>query len=56
MSISWKGNIEQYAGRLHRGYKGKNEVQIYDYGDIRVPLCDSMYRKRLKDYMAAGLW
>ena len=54
MPISWKGNIEQYAGRLHREYKGKNEVQIYDYVDIRIPLCDSMYRKRLKGYMAAG--
>lgn len=56
MPISWKGNIEQYAGRLHREYKGKNEVQIYDYVDIRAPLSDSMHRKRLKDYMAAGLW
>jgi DNA primase small subunit len=54
MPISWKGNIEQYSGRLHREYKGKNEVQIYDYVDIRIPLCDSMYRKRLKGYMAAG--
>lgn len=54
MPISWKGNIEQYAGRLHREYKGKDEVKIYDYVDIRVPLCDSMYRKRLKGYMAAG--
>ena len=45
MPISWKGNIEQYSGRLHREYKGKNEVQIYDYVDIRIPLCDSMYRK-----------
>jgi DNA primase small subunit len=54
MPISWKGNIEQYAGRLHREYKGKNEVQIFDYIDIRIPLCDSMYRKRMKGYMAAG--
>lgn len=52
--ISWKGNIEQYAGRLHREYTGKSEVRIYDYIDIRVPLCDSMYRKRLKGYVAAG--
>ncbi|WP_155720644.1 TOTE conflict system archaeo-eukaryotic primase domain-containing protein [Prevotella intermedia] len=54
LPISWKGNIEQYAGRLHREYKGKNEVYIYDYVDIRVSLCDSMYRKRLKGYIAAG--
>ena len=54
MPIAWKGNIEQYAGRLHREYDGKNEVQIYDYIDFHVPLCDSMYRKRLKGYSAAG--
>ena len=46
LPISWKGNIAQYAGRLHRDYEGKNEVRIYDYIDIRIPLCDSMYRKR----------
>ena len=32
--ISWKGNIEQYAGRLHRKNKGKAEVIIYDYVDF----------------------
>ncbi len=54
MPISWKGNVEQYAGRLHREYVGKNEVQIYDYVDIHIPLCDSMYHKRLKGYLTAG--
>ena len=37
MPITWKGKVAQYAGRLHRNYKGKNEVQILDYVDIRVP-------------------
>lgn len=54
MPIAWKGNVEQYAGRLHREYEGKSEVVIYDYVDIHIPLCDSMYRKRLKSYAAAG--
>lgn len=54
LPISWKGNIAQYAGRLHRDYDGKNEVRIYDYVDIRVPLCDSMYRKRLRGYASVG--
>ena len=54
MPIAWKGNVEQYAGRLHREYAGKDEVRIYDYVDIHVPLCDSMYRKRLKGYSRAG--
>ena len=54
MPIAWKGNVEQYAGRLHREYAGKSEVRIYDYVDVHVPLCDSMYRKRLKGYLRAG--
>ncbi|MGN1229658.1 MAG: DEAD/DEAH box helicase family protein, partial [Prevotella sp.] len=54
LPISWKGNIAQYAGRLHRDYEGKNEVRIYDYIDIRIPLCDSMYRKRLRGYASVG--
>lgn len=28
LPISWKGNIAQYAGRLHREYEGKREVCI----------------------------
>ena len=54
LPISWKGNVAQYAGRLHRDYEGKHDVCIYDYVDIRVPLCDSMYRKRLKGYASVG--
>ncbi len=54
LPISWKGNITQYAGRLHRDFDGKTEVRIYDYIDIRIPLCDSMYRKRLKGYASVG--
>lgn len=36
MPISWKGTLHQYAGRLHRLFENKNEVQIYDYVDIHV--------------------
>jgi len=39
---------------LHRDYEGKQDVQIYDYIDIRVPVCESMYRKRLKGYASIG--
>ena len=52
--VAWKGIMAQYAGRLHRDYKGKQDVQIYDYIDIRVPVCESMYRKRLKGYASIG--
>ena len=54
MPISWKGLLAQYAGRLHRDYDGKQDVQIYDYIDLRVPLCERMYRRRLKGYAAIG--
>lgn len=52
--ISWKGSLQQYAGRLHRSHANKQDVQIYDYVDIQVPLLMSMYRKRVKGYRAMG--
>lgn len=54
LPVSWKGIVAQYAGRLHREYPGKKDVRIYDYIDIRLPLCDTMYRRRLKGYAAVG--
>ncbi len=54
LPISWKGLLTQYSGRLHREYEGKKDVCIYDYIDIHEPICDSMYRKRLKGYAAIG--
>lgn len=52
--ISWKGIVEQYTGRLHREYPGKEELRIYDYVDIHVPLCELMYRRRIKGYAGIG--
>ena len=52
--VSWKGIVAQYAGRLHREFEGKQDVQIYDYIDIHVPVCETMYRKRLKGYASIG--
>lgn len=54
LPVSWKGIIAQYSGRLHREYPGKKEVQIYDYIDIRVPMCDVMYKRRLRGYASVG--
>lgn len=54
LPVSWKGVIVQYAGRLHREYLGKKEVRIYDYIDIRVPMCDVMYKRRLRGYASVG--
>ncbi|MEW5817586.1 MAG: helicase-related protein, partial [Spirochaetota bacterium] len=36
LPISWKGTLQQYAGRLHRRYDSKKRVTIYDYVDSKV--------------------
>jgi superfamily II DNA or RNA helicase len=54
MPISWKGTLQQYAGRLHRLYKTKKEVKIYDYVDIQVRMLEKMYQKRLDGYASMG--
>ncbi len=54
MPISWKGTLQQYAGRLHRLCHHKDEVQIYDYVDIHVRMLDRMYHKRLSGYASIG--
>lgn len=54
MPVAWKGTVAQYAGRLHRSYPGKDEVLIYDYVDIHVPVLEKMYQKRLKAYASIG--
>lgn len=52
--IAWEGNVEQYAGRLHRNYEGKKEVIIYDYVDSNIRVLDNMYHKRLRAYKKIG--
>ena len=52
--ISWRGTLQQYAGRLHRNHSNKREVQVYDYIDARVPMLLKMYQRRLKGYAAIG--
>ena len=54
MPISWKGTVQQYAGRLHRIVEGKDEVQVYDYVDVYEPMLETMYQRRLKGYAAIG--
>lgn len=54
LPIAWKGKVAQYAGRLHRNYPGKSDVQIYDYVDIHIPVLERMYQKRLKGYSSIG--
>ena len=52
--VAWKGIVEQYAGRLNRDYEGKNNVMIYDYVDLHIPVFDKMYTKRLSAYRKIG--
>lgn len=52
--VSWKGIVEQYAGRLNRDYDGKKNVIIYDYVDSHIDKFDKMYGKRLKAYRQIG--
>lgn len=54
LPISWKGTLQQYAGRLHRLYEGKEEVQIYDYVDIHSTMLEAMFKRRSKGYRAMG--
>lgn len=54
LPISWKGALQQYAGRLHRLYDSKKEVIIYDYIDNQVPMLQRMYAKRKSGYNAMG--
>ncbi len=52
--IAWEGNVEQYAGRLHRDFEGKQEVIIYDYVDSHIRVLEKMYHKRLRAYKKIG--
>jgi superfamily II DNA or RNA helicase len=54
MPVSWKGTLQQYAGRLHRLYAEKSEVRIYDYIDVHLKMTERMYWKRQKGYAAMG--
>ena len=54
LPISWKGTIAQYVGRLHRLHDLKNEVHVYDYADLAVPMLDRMFQRRSNAYEAVG--
>jgi superfamily II DNA or RNA helicase len=54
MPISWKGTLQQYAGRLHREHAGKTHVQIVDFVDAGHPALMRMWAKRQIGYRAMG--
>ena len=54
MPISWKGTLQQYAGRLHRQHASKTDVRIIDFVDTGHPALVRMWDKRLRGYRAMG--
>jgi superfamily II DNA or RNA helicase len=54
MPISWRGTLQQYAGRLHREHASKSDVRIYDYVDTGNPMLERMWNKRQRGYRAMG--
>jgi len=54
MPISWKGTLQQYAGRLHREHVTKTDVRILDFVDTGHPALLRMWDKRQRGYKAMG--
>jgi superfamily II DNA or RNA helicase len=54
MPISWKGTLQQYAGRLHREHADKTRVRIIDFVDADHPALLRMWDKRQRGYQAMG--
>jgi len=54
MPVSWKGTLQQYAGRLHRDHAGKTDVRIIDFVDTGHPALLRMWDKRQRGYRAMG--
>jgi superfamily II DNA or RNA helicase len=54
MPVSWKGTLQQYAGRLHREHATKSDVRIIDFVDTGHPALLRMWEKRQRGYRAMG--
>ncbi|HEU6454669.1 MAG TPA: DEAD/DEAH box helicase [Roseateles sp.] len=54
MPISWKGTLQQYAGRLHREHTDKTRVRVIDFVDSGHPALLRMWDKRRRGYQAVG--
>ena len=54
MPVSWKGTLQQYAGRLHREHADKTDVRIIDFVDNAHPALLRMWEKRQRGYRAMG--
>lgn len=54
MPVSWKGTLQQYAGRLHREHATKTDVRIIDFVDTGHPALLRMWDKRQRGYRVMG--
>jgi superfamily II DNA or RNA helicase len=54
MPVSWRGTLQQYAGRLHRQHADKTDVRIIDFVDTGHPALLRMWDKRQRGYRAMG--
>lgn len=54
MPISWKGILQQYAGRLHRSHTDKVDVRVIDFVDAGNVALMRMWNKRQAGYKAMG--
>jgi superfamily II DNA or RNA helicase len=54
MPVSWKGTLQQYAGRLHREHATKTDARIIDFVDAGHPALMRMWEKRQRGYRAMG--
>lgn len=54
MPVSWKGTLQQYAGRLHREHAGKTDVRIIDFVDTGHRALLRMWERRQRGYRAMG--
>lgn len=54
MPISWKGTLQQYAGRLHREHATKSDVRIIDFVDTGHPALLRMWENGKADIVRWG--
>jgi superfamily II DNA or RNA helicase len=54
MPVSWKGTLQQYAGRLHREHASKADLRIIDFVDTGHPALLRMWEKRQRGCCAMG--
>lgn len=54
MPASWKGTLQQHAGRLDREQASKTDVRIIDFVDTGHPALRRVWDKRQRGYRTMG--